>query len=357
MEIKTYKDIEFLAQEYNIPVEDVLFIALNRYGVTMDCDDNRIRFYLKLNTLNEEYFLATCVNTYPSPFSIVGSRLYLDNKEIGVMSRIEKDTCTSTYFRCGLGAMTVNSNSRSQCAGCKFCGTYKLDSEDDENLTTKKTLLNYYEKIMKENNLKDLSNLFQITVCTGCFKDEECLVNHLIFLKKALAELGFKGRINYIGSQLRTTHLLEKAKNEIEDFSIYITVEKFTEREKFMRPEKASLALDKVIELAKKCNELNIIVSFLYILGLEDLEIFEQNTRKLAPYVTKFPDVQIYQNYTVEQEKYRCDDAKSIEYYLDARKILENIFEQTPLSPKSWENYRSLFYTQFNNKPHLGVKK
>lgn len=357
MNIENYKDLELLAKEYNLPVEDVLFIALNRYGVNMDCEDNRIRFYLTLNTLKEEFFFAVCVNTCPTPFTIKDKKLYLSNQEIGSLSRIEKDTCTSTYFRCGKRAMTVNSNSRSKCAGCKFCGTYKLDSDEDENLTTKEELLNYYKKIMKENGLTDLSDMFQITVCTGCFENEQRLVDHLIFLKKTLGEIGFKGKINYIGSQLRSKEQLERIKNEIGTFSIFLTVERFTEREKFMRPEKASLTIEKAIEIAKECKRLGFIVSFLYILGLEDLQVFEKHTRELAPYLTKFPDVQIYQDYTCEQENYRCEDAKDFRYYLEARKILENIFGDSVLKPESWENYRSLFYTTYKGKKHDGVRK
>ena len=46
MEVKNYEDLKSLAKEFDVPVEDVLFIALNRYGVMYDTEDNRIRFYL-----------------------------------------------------------------------------------------------------------------------------------------------------------------------------------------------------------------------------------------------------------------------------------------------------------------------
>lgn len=60
MNIENYKDLELLAKEYSLPVEDVLFIALNRYGVNIDCEDNRIRFYLTLNTLKEVFLCGMC---------------------------------------------------------------------------------------------------------------------------------------------------------------------------------------------------------------------------------------------------------------------------------------------------------
>lgn len=40
----------------------------------------------------------------------------------------------------------------------------------------------------------------------------------------------------------------------------------------------------------------------------------------------------------------------NIEYYIKARKILEEMFKDTPLRPKPWENYRSLWYLTFDNE-------
>lgn len=357
MNIKNYNDIKTLAKKYQIAEEDVLFIALNRYGIKMDCPDNRIRFYLQLNTLKEEFFFAVCVNTCPTPFLLKDKKLYLDGEVVGSISRIEKDTCTSTYFRHGTSALTVNSNSRSQCAGCKFCGTYNLDSEDNESLTKREYILNYFEQLLKENKIEDMSNIFQITVCTGCFKCENDLVDHLILLNNTLKELKFNGMINYIGSQLRSPSQLERIKKEIGKFSLYITTEKFVEREKIMRPEKASLTIEKSFDLADTARSLGFTASFLYILGLEDLEIFEDYLKRFKPHINKFPDVQIYQDYTADQENYRCLQAKDFEYYLKARQIMEKTFADTSLSPRSWENYRSLFYTTYNNKPINLIRK
>lgn len=49
-----------MALKYNIPLESVISIALNRYGIiASDIEDNRIRFYLKmLNSNNSTFFCS-----------------------------------------------------------------------------------------------------------------------------------------------------------------------------------------------------------------------------------------------------------------------------------------------------------
>ena len=77
----------------------------------------------------------------------------------------------------------------------------------------------------------------------------------------------------------------------------------------------------------------------------------------VAEHVNKFPIIQIFQDYSSNQEIYRVNDAKGIDFYLMARKIIEEIFKNTDLTPDSWENYRSLFYTQYQGKSYQRVRK
>ena len=117
----------------------------------------------------------------------------------------------------------------------------------------------------------------------------------------------FNGSINYIGSQLRDYDKIKMLSNEIDDFGLYLTIEKFLDREKFMRPEKASLTIDKAKELLEYCSSLGLTTTFLYILGLEDLETIEHYFNYLKGSINKFPIIQVFQNYTPYQEMYkRC---------------------------------------------------
>lgn len=351
--------LQELAKEYNMSNENVLSIALNRYGLIIpNYPDNRIRFNLKINGSSKNTFFAVCVNTYlESPFTLKDDTIYLEGSPIGSVSNIEKDTCTSTYFRNNKQAITFNSNSRSKCVGCKFCGTYSLDDEDSIDFSTKENIKDYFKDLLSKNNIPSMEQIKDVTLCTGCFKTEDDLVNHLLLVNEAFKDLSFDGRINYIGSQLRDHDKIKLINDEIAHFSLLLTIEKFLDREKFMRPEKASLTIPKAKDLLSYTKSLGITSTFLYILGLEDIDTVEKYFSYLKDSVNKFPIVQVFQDYTKDQEKYRVSEAKDIRYYLEARKRINDIFKDTNLNPEYWECFRSLYFDDHKEAGLIRCKK
>lgn len=348
-------DINNLSIKYQIPKAEIIFIALNRYGVKYNNVEGRIRFKLKLDSLDEKFFFALASNMGETPFEIIDNILYFNNNKIGNIENIENDTCSETYFRKGKRVMTLNSNSRSTCTGCKFCGTYKLSSEEKEKFDNEDEIRMFLEELLEKNNLKDFSELETVTICTGCFKTENDLVNHIIILDKIFREYNFNGYMRYIGSQIQHKESLDIIKKNMNKFGLLITTEKFVDREKIMREEKARLTLNLSKELMQYGIKLGFECTFLYILGLENLDIFEKYMNYMKESINKLPLVQIFQNYVMLHEKCRCDESLDIEYFLKARKILENIFKDKYM-PYNYENYRSLFYTMYNNKEYRCIR-
>ena len=344
-----------LSEKYNISLENVLSIALNRYGIIIDgYKDNRIRFNLSLLNSNKKDYYAVCVNTYDkSPFTMKDNTLYLEDQIVGKITEIEKDTCTSTYFRNNNKVITFNSNSRSKCKGCAFCGTYSLSEDDTNKFNNKEKIQDYFNNLLVQKNINGMKEIENVTLCTGCFNTENDLYNHILLLNESFKELGFNGSINYIGSQLRDYEKIKTLSNEIGDFGIYLTIEKFLDREKYMKKEKASLTLSKAKELLEYCSSIGVTNTFLYILGLEDLKTVEKYFNYYKDSINKFPIVQIYQDYTKEQEKLRCDEAQDIEYYLKARQIIDKTFKEKELNPKLWENFRGLYYQKSDKEKVL----
>ena len=351
------QDIKELSEKYKISETEIKLIALNRYGVTSNIPDNRIRFLAKIRGCEKPYYFAVCVNTVESPFLLMNDKIFFDGEVLGDIIQPEKDTCDTTYFRRNKTELTLNSNRRSNCRGCKFCGTYSLKPEDENNLLTEEKISKHIEEVLAENDMKDLSQVVRVTVCTGCFGSEEELVNHLILVYNTLKKYGFNKRIRYIGSQLRTKEALNKVKENIPYFSLSLTVECFSRREELMKPVKARLKIDDMKEILKTAKENGFGANFLYICGLEPLDIMKENFKILKPYINRFPVVQVLQDYTADQEDCRCQEAKKMDYYLKARLFLEELFKDEKYRPRSWENYRSLFYETFADEKHLSIKK
>ncbi len=344
-----------LAEDYHVSLDNVLSIALNRYGIILkDTTENRLRFNLQFNEQSSKNYFAVCVNTYLlSPFELKDNILFLENEEIAKVSDIEKDTCTATYFRNNKKVITFNSNSRSKCAGCKFCGTYSLSEDDSYDFSQKENVINYFQNLLKANNINGMENIENVTICTGCFNNEDALIDHLLVVNSAFKDMNFSGSLNYIGSQLRDYSKIKELAKTINNFGLYLTIEKFLDREKFMRLEKSSLTLEKAKDLLEYCSSLGLTTTFLYILGLDPLEAIEKYFIYFKDSINKFPIIQIFQDYTKEQEKYRIEDAKDIEYYLKARKILDKTYSN--LDKKLWECFRSLYFT--DDSYNLEIKR
>ena len=352
-----YDEATALSIRYEIPVEDVIMIAINRYGIVANIEDKRIRFKIKLHTDEAVYYCAVCVNTYSSPFYIDGQGiLYLERKEIGSIFEQEKDTCDSTYFRRNKTALTLNSNKRSQCKGCTFCGTYNLDPDDNYDLNNRHSLSAYVEALLSKNSLSDLSDIVRITICTGCFESESALVEHILMVKEVFENYGFDKRIRYIGSQLRSDSAMKQISENLKAFSLTYTVECFSRRQEIMRKEKGDIDIPGIVHILQRALSYGFSTNYLYILGLESLEIMEDGMLKLRDSINRFPGIQIMQNFTEEQEHQRIPEAKEIDYYLKARKMIERMYEKEGFKPRLWENYRGLFYTSYNSKALKSIR-
>ncbi|PIV43757.1 MAG: hypothetical protein COS26_00115 [Candidatus Nealsonbacteria bacterium CG02_land_8_20_14_3_00_40_11] len=348
--LKSIVQIQELSRKYNIPVEDIILIALNRFGVYTDIPEKRIRFKLKLNTVDGLFYLAICANTDTSPFILKGDNLFLNGNSIGIITERENDTCDSTYFRRNKTALTLNSNSRSKCRGCKFCGTYSQNANDINNLLTEDRLVNRINEILAQDSIKDLSNCIYVCICTGCFENEKNALKHILMVKDVLRAFGFNKELVYIGSQITSEKSLEILKNSAKPFTLYFTLECFTRRKQLLRYSKAIITLPKAKEILESAINKGINTGILYILGLDSLGVAIKKIKNFSPYLTKFPIINIFQNYLPEHELLRNPEAKNIEYYLKARKELEKIFITTNLRPRPWENYRSLWYLTFGNE-------
>ena len=347
--LEDIKEIQKYSEEYNVPYEDLLLMSLNLTGVKSNLPYPRIRFFIRLNSFPDDFYVGLPNNICESPFEIKENKIYFLNEEIGKVRNIENDTCDETYFRRNKTALTLNSNSRSKCSGCKFCGTYAQDPSDRNNLLTRERLENKFNELEKMYEI-DYSTLVEIAICTGCFSSENDVIEHLKLVREVADKRGFKGEIKYIGSQIVSEESLDFIEEEIAPFGYSLTVECFTRREQLMKPIKSNVTLDLGRDVLRRCKERGFNTTFLYILGLDPLDIISKETAKYLPLLTRFPVINLFQPYVKEHILLRDESANRLEYYLRVRKEMEKLFMSTDLRPRSWENYRPLWYTKFGEE-------
>jgi hypothetical protein len=128
----------------------------------------------------------------------------------------------------------------------------------------------------------------------------------------------------------------------------------FERRNQMLRPEKRH-TMEEWHQALNRAKQLGIETSMLYVLGLDSLESLD-NFGGFLPHLTRFPIVNLFQIYVPGQEELRSPDAHSMEYYLNARRRIEDIFRGTSLKPRVWENYRPLWYTEFRGEKLDGIK-
>lgn len=356
--LETLDQASEIARRYGVPTEDVILIAFNCLGADSDSPDHRVRFFMKLHTFPDEFYFGLPIKQLETPFYLDTklSQVLFKGEPVGAVREIENDNCASSYWRRNETALTMNTNARTLCKGCAFCGTYGLDADDHDLLNTKGKLQRDVKLIMDEKGMKDLSGLYEVAVVTGCFNREDKALEHLLMLRDALGELGFTGELKYLGSEITSDKALDTLAERVAPFSLYFTVDCFTRRDQMLRPNKARMTLDQTRDVMRRAKERGLETSMTYILGLDPIDAVLKEFPGYVPVLTRFPAINLLQPYEKAKNSIRTPEGGRLDYYLSARRGLEDMFGSTHLRPVPWENYRSPWYLRFGAEPLDGIR-
>lgn len=353
--LHSYQDIKAISRSYKINEEDVILIALNASGVRSSMKHPRIRFNLRLHARPEEKFFLIVPIRDESPFELLGGRILLQGEPIAYVECLENDDAVLSYFRNEAKVLTLNSNARSQCVGCAFCYTV-LQDKSDPRLRTLDDIKNYFSLVKDTLKWDDLSPLDTLAVCTGCFHHENNAIDHLVEFRRLLKEQKSQANIHFLSSVIRSRESFKRILEEVAPFHLTLTIECFSNREIILKGSKASLTYDQMIETLRLGKEHQCKVDFTYIVGLDS---FDEATKKLPDLVNEvntFPRFQIFQSHGSFMSVLADQGAQDIEYFLQMRKFIENLFIDRPLRPQSWENYRPLWYFTFADEELKSVR-
>jgi hypothetical protein len=353
-----------LAKNFKVPVEDVLFVALNIYGAAFKCDFNRMR--MGIHTTDQkifeysrslgikDFYFALPINEN-SPFSVVAKKLLFDSQEIADAIDPSEDFCDSNYPRRNGTVLNINPNSRTSCRGCKFCYTGYQVPRDMKRMACAADIKEFFEDWIAEKKISDLSSLIQVAVVTGCYNSNNELSSFLILLREILKQYQFKGEIFYLGSQITNKETLKKLES-IQPFCYCVSLECFESRIDLLRDKKSSMTIESAFRLMDFAKSVGHRVNFSYVLGLESLFTVEKYFSLAKRFINSFPIVNTIQLHKYHSDSLLTPEAVNIEYFFEARKLLERIFANTDMRPKEWENYRSLWFLEFADEKLTGIR-
>jgi hypothetical protein len=357
-EVLTLSNIHHLANEFKIPALDVLLIAANRDGAVSNSNLPRARLKIRpINSVssNEVWHIILPLDNEQSSFHLENDGLLLSGEPVANLIACENDDVVLTYLRAGGRAMTMNTHARSTCVGCVFCPNIIEDAADGnvDGVTALRELLAW---TCADHEWTDLKHVDSITVSTGCFTSAEGAVRHLCDLRVAASDMGFSGRLHILSSEVRSRHDLAQLAKFAAPFNLTLTIECFERRELLLRSSKASLTLDDACQILDDCADLGLIGDFTYVVGLDPKMTTIKGLQRLSKHVTTFPRIQVYQAHNDYMRRFANPDTGELKYFLEVRTEIESYYTQTGLAPKSWENYRPLWYTEFAGKPVEGPR-
>ncbi|WP_218157383.1 hypothetical protein [Saccharopolyspora shandongensis] len=346
--------MERLAAHYGVPIEDALLIAINLYGVDSDRPRHRARVQVRLASAPEvSWQLIVPLNVTGSPLRLKGEQLTLGGTLVGEVARIDADEAVGGYFRDTGRAVTLNPNARSRCVGCAFCPN-TLEAAADPRLSEERDLGELFAALREQHPRHDLTELREVTVSTGCFERESAAVRHLQALRTVLTEHAVEARIGFLTSVLGSRSAFERLAADVTPFVLRLTAECFTRRDLLLKASKAALAVSDMPGVLRRASDAGHGTSFTYIVGLDGIDALIAGVGALAPYVTEFPNFQVYQAHNSIMAGLRNPGAQDLEYYLRARVVIEEIIGPSGLRPVAWECYRPLWYFTFADEPLVG---
>ncbi|MFE6101273.1 hypothetical protein ACFVQ4_15030 [Streptomyces laurentii] len=338
-------DLERSALAHGVPVEDVLLIAVNLFGISSEHRDrHRARVSLRLVRRPETpWQVIVPLNRSSSPFLLRGDELSLDGRVVAQVERIDADEAVGGYFRNGGRAATLNPNARSRCVGCAWCPN-TLEAAADPRMGEEQALDDLLRALSEQHPRHDLGELTEVTVSTGCFERETGAVAHLVDLRSALTRAGVGARIGFLSSVLRSDEGFDVLAGRVAPFVLRLTAEHFTRRAALLKASKASLLPEQMPDLLARARARGLDTSYTYIVGLDPLEELVRGISSLADVVSAFPNFQVLQAHTVMMAGLRVPGAEGLDYYLRARTAIERAMAPTGLLPVGWECYRPLWY-------------
>ncbi|GAA4901375.1 hypothetical protein LX16_0437 [Stackebrandtia albiflava] len=312
-----------LAHRHQVGWGETLLIALNIHGLHGHGDTGaKVRMRVRPPE-DEVYQLVLPTGVASSPFTVSEGELRVDGTPVAEVTDLRGDTAVSGYLRAGGRAATIHPFG---------------DAEGDPQASEAA-----YSRVLADLAISlppgsTLADLDEVTVTSSAYRDEAAALADLAALRTAMSGLDMSARIGLLSSVVCTEDAMTRLAETVAPFTLFLDAD---------RSEPAETVL-----AAARGRGHN--TSFTYTVGHEPLDVMRDRLLPLAQYTTVWPSLNILQSVPGGPAEHIAEPADRLDFFLQARTMLERIFAPTSLVPEPWRSYKGLWYREYAGEPLPG---
>ena len=324
-----------LAVRHNLQWSELLLIALNLYGLRGN-DSEGMR--LRINSEDQEFMMVLPADRTTSPFSLRAqvdrsspkhgqTELCVDGTPVAEIIEAEPGEEVRGYLRADGTAATV---------------TLQDASDPSELAKSYRDLLRALASDLVDDGTPH--QIREVMLSSGQIHDEDVVVQHLLALREAMTAEGFpeETTLGVLTAALRTSEAFTEIAEKTGPILLFLTTESLADLSDDQTPQPEQLA-----ETLAAAREAGHRTSFSYTVGAEPLDEMRARLLPLAEQTTVWPSLTILPAESpVDDSQHIAAPDERLDFFLEARSLLEQIFAPTELRPEPWRCYRGLWYRQ-----------
>lgn len=339
---------------HDLQWSELLLIALNLYGLR---GNNTEGMRLRINSEDEEFMTVLPADRATSPFSLRAhvdpsspqhglSELCVDGTPVAEIIEAEPGEEVRGYLRADGTSATLLLQSGTDAA---------------EMVKGYRDLLQALASDLADDGTPHLFE--EVMLSAGVAHDEALVVEHLIAVREAMNSEGLPDSttLGVLTPALRNASAFSELAEKVGPVLLFLTTESFEDdgAEALAEPvvPEDAAAADPVPAATRQSERLAEILSaarasghrtsFTYTVGSEPLDEMRAWLLPLAEQTTMWPSLAILPAESpVNDSQHVAAPDERLDFFLEARSLLEQIFAPTELRPEPWRCYRGLWYRQ-----------